>query len=119
PAGMPVEPTRLGKHGTLQAWLVDLFGAAFITHRLDTATSGLIAVARTRETQAQLNASFAAHTVTRRYLAIVSPPPPPSPAEIRIDVALDGRAAITHAAVAARAPSAAALVVRLETGRTR
>ncbi len=119
PAGMPVEPTRLGKHGTLQASLADRFGAAFITHRLDTATSGLIVVARTRDAQAQLNASFAAHAVTRRYLAIVSPAPPPSADEIRIDVPLDGRAAVTHAAVAARSPSAAALFVRLETGRTR
>ena len=25
PAGMPVEPTRLGKHGTLQAWLLRAF----------------------------------------------------------------------------------------------
>jgi 23S rRNA pseudouridine1911/1915/1917 synthase len=121
PAGMPVEPTRLGKHGTLQEWLSEHFGGAFITHRLDTATSGLIAVARTREAQAQLNALFAAHEVTRRYLAVVSPPPPEADpaAELRIDVPLDGRAAITHAAVAARSPSAAALVVRLETGRTR
>ncbi len=119
PAGMPVEPTRLGKHGTLHEWLTDRFGAAFVTHRLDTATSGLIAVARTREAQAQLNALFAAHAVTRRYLAIVSPPPAAEPAEMRIDIPLDGRAAVTHAAVAARSPSAAALLVRLETGRSR
>ncbi len=122
PAGMPVEATRLGKYGTLHAWLVDELGAAFVTHRLDTATSGLIVVARTREAQAELNALFAAHAVTRRYLAIVSPPPPSSSdpaAELRIDVPLDGRTAVTHAAVAARAPTAAALLVRLETGRTR
>jgi 23S rRNA pseudouridine1911/1915/1917 synthase len=117
PAGMPVEPTRLGKHGTLHAWLTDRFGAAFVTHRLDTATSGLIAVARTRDAQAQLNAQFAAHAVTRRYLAIVAPPPTLD--ELRIDVPLDGRAAVTHAIVAARAPAAAAVLVRLETGRTR
>ena len=49
PAGMPVEPTRLGKHGTLHEWLTERFGAAFVTHRLDTATRGLIAVARTRD----------------------------------------------------------------------
>ena len=95
------------------------FGAAFVTHRLDTATSGLIAVARTREAQAQLNALFAAHAVTRRYLAIVSPPPAAADREMRIDVPLDGRAAVTYAAVAARSPAAAALLVRLETGRTR
>ena len=36
-----------------------------------------------------------------------------------MDGPLDGRAAITHATVATRASVAAALVVRLETGRTR
>ena len=116
---MPVEATRLGKHGTLHEWLVGRHGAAFVTHRLDTATSGLIAVARDRAAQTALNGLFAAHAITRRYLAVVSPPPAPALATLRLDAPLDGRPAVTHAVVVARAPTAAALVVRLETGRTR
>jgi len=117
PAGMPVEPTRAGSHGTLQEWMAREHGPAFITHRLDTPTSGLIVVARNRQAQAALNALFAAHAIRRRYLAVVMPAPPWE--TLTMDGALDGRAAVTHAAVAARAPLAAALVVRLETGRTR
>jgi 23S rRNA pseudouridine1911/1915/1917 synthase len=119
PAGMPVEATRLGKHGTLHEWLVARAGAAFVTHRLDTPTSGLIVVARDRKTQAGLNALFAAHAVTRRYLAVVEPPPAPLGAELRFDGPLDGKTAVTHAKVVARSDAAAALVVQLETGRTR
>jgi len=121
PAGMPVEATRLGKHGTLHEWLVARAGAAFVTHRLDTPTSGLIVVARDRKTQAGLNALFAAHAITRRYLAVVEPAPAGAEigAALRFDAALDGKTAVTHAAVVARSETAAALVVRLETGRTR
>ena len=121
PAGMPVEATRLGKHGTLHEWLVARAGAAFVTHRLDTPTSGLIVVARDRKTQAGLNALFAAHAITRRYLAVVEPAPAGAElgAALRFDAPLDGKTAVTHAAVVARSETAAALVVRLETGRTR
>jgi 23S rRNA pseudouridine1911/1915/1917 synthase len=119
PAGMPVEATRSGSHGTLHEWLTRTLGPAFITHRLDTPTSGLIVVARDAPAQAALNRSFAAHTIRRRYLAVVTPAPPWQ--QQTLDAPLDGRAAVTHVAVAARASddAAAVLVVRLETGRSR
>ena len=117
PAGMPVEPTRLGSQGTLVEWIIRVRGPAYITHRLDTATSGLIVVARDGEAQAALNEAFAAHTIARRYLAVVTPAPPWS--QLTMDAPMDGRAAVTHAAVAVRSAAAALLVVRLETGRTR
>jgi 23S rRNA pseudouridine1911/1915/1917 synthase len=117
PAGMPIDSTRGGSEGTLSAWLSQLHGPAFVTHRLDVATSGLVAVARNREAQADLNRLFAAHAIGRRYLAVVSPAPPWTRATL--DAPLDDRTAVTHAAVLARSPAAAALVVDLETGRTR
>jgi 23S rRNA pseudouridine1911/1915/1917 synthase len=117
PAGMPVEATRGGKHGTLAEWLARRHGAAFVTHRLDAATSGLIVVARDAHTQAELNRLFAAHIIRRRYLAVVTPAPPGD--RLTLDAPLDGRAALTHATVAARSALAAVLVVRLETGRSR
>ncbi|HET6148981.1 MAG TPA: RluA family pseudouridine synthase [Polyangia bacterium] len=117
PAGMPVEPTRAGSRGTLQEWLAHHHGPAYVTHRLDTPTSGLIVVARDRRAQAGLNQLFGAHAIGRRYLAVVTPAPPWE--RLTMNGPLDGRAAVTHAAVAARAAAAAALVVRLETGRTR
>jgi 23S rRNA pseudouridine1911/1915/1917 synthase len=117
PAGMPVEPTRAGSKGTLVAWLRRQHGPAFVTHRLDAATSGLIVVARDRHAQAELNRLFAAHTVGRRYLAVVAPAP--AWMQMTFDGPLDGRTALTHATVVARSASAAALVVELATGRTR
>ena len=117
PVGMPIEPTRAGSEGTLSAWLSRTHGPAFVTHRLDAATSGLVVVARDRQAQAGLNRLFAAHAIGRRYLAVVSPAPPW--ARVTLDAPLDDRTAVTHALVVARAPAAAALVVDLETGRTR
>jgi 23S rRNA pseudouridine1911/1915/1917 synthase len=108
PAGMPVEPTRAGSEGTLADWLLQTHGQPFVTHRLDAATSGLIVVARNRRTQVDLNRCFAAHSVGRRYLAVVAPCP-----------AFDGRPAVTHATVVVRSELAALLVVELETGRPR
>lgn len=117
PAGMPVEPTRSGSEGTLSDWLRRTRATPFVTHRLDAATSGLIVVARDRETQAKLNEAFATHAIGRRYLAVVSPCPP---WETRtMEAPLDGRPAVTHARVVARSPVAAALEIDLETGRTR
>ncbi|MES1172391.1 MAG: RluA family pseudouridine synthase [Bacteroidota bacterium] len=117
PAGMPVEPTRSGSAGTLAEWLRHAHGIPFVTHRLDAATSGLIVVARNRDAQADLNRLFAAHAIERRYLTVVSPAP--EWATSTFNTPLDGRPAATHATVLARCPVAAALAVRLETGRTR
>lgn len=118
PAGMPVEPTRAGSLGTLTEWLKkQARGPSFITHRLDAATSGLLVVARDRDTQVALNQLFATRTVGRRYLAVVSPAPAWNATTLSDD--LDGRPAISRASVVARSAQAAALIVDLETGRTR
>jgi len=116
PAGMPVEPTRGGSRGTLVEWLRQRHGAAFITHRLDVATSGLLVVARDKAALAKLNALFAAHAIHRAYLAVVSPAP--AWERVTLDQPLDGKRAVTHARVVARAPTAALLRITLATGRT-
>jgi len=116
PAGMPVEPTRSGSLGTLTEWLKHQ-GPAFVTHRLDAATSGLLVVARDRDTQVALNALFARHAIGRRYLAVVAPPPPWEATTLSDE--LDGRPALSRVAVTARTVRAAAVIVDLETGRTR
>jgi len=117
PAGMPVEPTRAGTAGTLVDWLRRRGTRAFVAHRLDAATSGLLAVARHPDALTELNRLFAAHVVERRYLALVAPPPPWS--EATLDAPLDGRPAVTRATVIARSAAGAALELVLETGRTR
>jgi 23S rRNA pseudouridine1911/1915/1917 synthase len=128
PAGMPVEATRAGKVGTLVDVLHRRSGRPpFVTHRLDAATSGLLVVARQEAIQAELNRLFAEHAIARRYLAVVALHTANDSAQdalwaagkVTIDRPLDGKAAVTHVALAARSACAAALVVDLETGRTR
>lgn len=118
PAGMPVEPTRSGVSGTVSGWLEKgIPGGGLITHRLDAATSGLLVVARHQKAQAVLNRMFGSHEIRRYYVGVVSPPPAWSLKTV--EMPLDGRPAVTHARVLSRSPRAAALVLELETGRTR
>ena len=129
PAGMPVEPTRAGKLGTLSEVVRTRFGeVGLVTHRLDAATSGLLVVARQPRVQVELNALFAEHAIARRYLAMVSVDPDASresaeglwrSGALTIDRPLDGKRAVTHVTLLARSDTAAALLVDLDTGRTR
>jgi 23S rRNA pseudouridine1911/1915/1917 synthase len=82
PAGVPAHPMRPGEGGTL----VDALSVDFpeiadageepreagLVHRLDTGTSGLLAVARNVETWRRLRAAFSAGEVARAYVAVVA-----------------------------------------------
>lgn len=101
-----------------------------VVHRLDKETSGLLVFARTVAAERGLGKQFHAHTVCRRYLAIV----PGAPAPQRIashlvrdrgdgrrgstDLAVGGKDAITHIEVIEKLPGYTLLACRLETGRT-
>jgi 23S rRNA pseudouridine1911/1915/1917 synthase len=101
-----------------------------VVQRLDKETSGLIVFARSVTAERELGRQFRAHTVTRRYLAVV----PGSVAAQRIATRLvrdrgDGRRgstaapdagkeAITHVEVVERLTGYTLLSCRLETGRT-
>lgn len=82
PAGMPCHPLVPGEGGTV----VDALSASFpeiehaspeapreagLVHRLDTGTSGCLAIARSAATWRQLRAAFAADDVEKRYQALV------------------------------------------------
>ncbi len=81
PAGMVVHPAPGAETGTLVNALLAHCGESLtgiggarrpgIVHRIDKDTSGLLVVAKTEAAHAGLAAQFAAHTVERRYLAIV------------------------------------------------
>jgi len=99
-------------------------------HRLDRDTSGLVVFARTVEAERHLGRQFRAHTIERRYLAIVRGRAKPG----RIDSRLvrdrgDGRRgstgepgagkhAVTHVAVVEDLGDFTLVECRLETGRT-
>lgn len=106
-----------------------------IVHRLDKETSGLVVFARSVTAERGLGKQFAAHTVIRRYLALV--PGQVKPQKITsllvrdrgdgrrgsVSAARDVqgqkvRQAITHVEVAEILPSHTLVHCRLETGRT-
>jgi 23S rRNA pseudouridine1911/1915/1917 synthase len=101
-----------------------------VVQRLDKDTSGLVVFARTVTAERGLGKQFHAHTVIRRYLALVPGFVPPQ----RIDLRLvrdrgdgrrgvtknpdDGKEAATFVDVAERLAGYTLLSCRLETGRT-
>jgi 23S rRNA pseudouridine1911/1915/1917 synthase len=142
PAGLVVHPGAGNPDGTLVNGLLARFPEIAdvgepdrpgIVHRLDAGSSGLLVVARTAAAAAALNAQFAAHTASRRYVAlvwghlaaahgIIDAPIGRDPADpTRMAVVADGRPARTEYEVVdvLRSPAALALLsCRLETGRT-
>ena len=81
PAGMPVQPLSCRETGTLMNAVVSHYPEcreigdsplmAGALHRIDADTSGLVLVARTADSFANLRAQFAAQTVKKTYLALV------------------------------------------------
>jgi 23S rRNA pseudouridine1911/1915/1917 synthase len=103
-----------------------------VVHRLDKETSGLVVFARTVAAERGLGRQFHAHTVTRRYLALVAGELSDQRVESRLirdrgdgrrgstqsDDPTEGKLAVTHLEVAERLPGYTLLACRLETGRT-
>jgi len=101
-----------------------------VVQRLDKETSGLVVFARTVLAERGLGKQFHAHTVTRRYLAIVPGYLPPQRIATRLvrdrgdgrrgSTTLPGvgKDAITHVDVVEPLPGYTLLSCRLETGRT-
>jgi 23S rRNA pseudouridine1911/1915/1917 synthase len=98
-------------------------------HRLDRDTSGLVVLARTAEAERHLGQQFRAHTIERRYVALVRGTPVPT----RIESFLvrdrgdgrrgsgptdEGQRAVTHVSVRETWPGYGLVECRLETGRT-
>ncbi|HLW64959.1 MAG TPA: RluA family pseudouridine synthase [Gemmataceae bacterium] len=99
-------------------------------HRLDRDTSGLVVFARTKESERDLGQQFRAHTIKRKYLAIVRGKA--KPARIESHIARDrgdgrrgsttnpeeGQRAVTHVRVIEELDDYTLVECELETGRT-
>lgn len=144
PAGLVVHPAAGNLSGTLvnallhhcRGKLSGIGGVARpgIVHRIDKDTSGLLVVAKTDAAHEGLAAQFAAHSVHRRYIAVVAghPSPPEGTIDARIgrsdadrkkmtvlpNNSSRGKSAITRYKVVHRLESSAQIECRLETGRT-
>ena len=142
PAGLVVHPAAGNLDGTLvnallhhcRGRLSGIGGVARpgIVHRIDKDTSGLIVVAKTDVAHEGLARQFAAHSIDRRYLAIVAGVPKASRGTIDAPLARSttnrkkiaiveggrGKRAVTHWKRLTALKDAALIECRLETGRT-
>ena len=100
-----------------------------IVQRLDKETSGLVVFARTARAERELGRQFKAHTVIRRYIAIVNGTARPQTFSSWLvrdrgdgrrgsGPEAGGKHAVTHVDVLERLPRQTVLVCQLETGRT-
>lgn len=142
PAGLVVHPAAGNLDGTLVNALLHhcagklsgIGGVARpgIVHRIDKDTSGLLVIAKTDVAHEGLAKQFAAHSIDRRYLAIVSGIPKSSKGTIEAALARSatnrkkitivegqrGKRAVTHWKRLDALEGAALVECRLETGRT-
>jgi 23S rRNA pseudouridine1911/1915/1917 synthase len=142
PAGLVVHPAAGHADGTLvnallhhcAGQLSGIGGVARpgIVHRIDKDTSGLLVVAKTDAAHLGLAAQFAAHTINRRYVAIVQGRPSPADGTVRGNIGRSdhdrkkmalvgegrGKHAVTHFTTEERLRGATRVECRLETGRT-
>ncbi|QNN66499.1 RluA family pseudouridine synthase [Sphingomonas lutea] len=142
PAGLVVHPAAGNRDGTLVNALLHHCGGSLsgiggvarpgIVHRIDKDTSGLLVVAKTDVAHEGLARQFAAHSIDRRYLAIVNGVPRAKDGTIdaplarssadrkKIAIVADGRGkrAVTHWTRLSLLRNAALVECRLETGRT-
>jgi 23S rRNA pseudouridine1911/1915/1917 synthase len=141
PAGLVVHPAAGNRDGTLVNALLHHCGGSLsgiggvarpgIVHRIDKDTSGLLVVAKHDKAHEGLARQFAAHSIDRRYLAIVSGVPRQSEGIVdaplarsaqnrkKIAIVKEGRGkrAVTHWKRLELLNDAALVECRLETGR--
>ncbi|PZO89306.1 MAG: RluA family pseudouridine synthase, partial [Sphingomonas sanxanigenens] len=142
PAGLVVHPAAGNLDGTLVNALLHhcagrlsgIGGVARpgIVHRIDKDTSGLLVVAKTDRAHEGLAKQFAAHSIDRRYSAIVAGIPNPASGTVDAPLARSphdrkkvaivgegrGKRAVTHYRLIKPLREAAMVECRLETGRT-
>src|SRR6476619_3451540 len=142
PAGLVVHPAAGNFDGTLVNALLHHCGGSLsgiggvarpgIVHRIDKDTSGLLVIAKTDVAHVGLAKQFAAHSIDRRYLAIVSGTPRTAGGKIDASLARSsanrkkiaivegarGKRAVTRWKLLEVLKDAALVECRLETGRT-
>ena len=142
PAGLVVHPAAGNPDGTLVNALLHHCGGSLsgiggvarpgIVHRIDKDTSGLLVVAKSDVAHEGLAKQFAAHSIDRRYLAIVSGVPRANEGSVDAPLARSatnrkkiaivegsrGKRAVTHWKRLELLRDAALVECALETGRT-
>jgi len=118
PSGLRSQGSRWGDHCTVSRLAGQrLDRPAFIVHRLDRAATGLIVVAHGRGHAEALSRQFRERRVGKRYRVQVHGEFPGDRLPLRLDVALDGKPAVSEFRLVDVADGQSVLDVRIETGR--
>lgn len=140
PRGMVVHPAAGNRRGTLVNAVLGHAGGLSgiggvvrpgIVHRLDKDTSGVMVVAKTDAAHLGLAAQFKAHTIDRRYLALIRGRLPAAAGRVEGNIGRHprhrqrmavvergGKPAVTHWRTLAELAGYTLIEARLETGRT-
>jgi tRNA pseudouridine32 synthase/23S rRNA pseudouridine746 synthase len=117
PYGVYSQGSKWGDHCTINRWVAQqLDRPAFIVHRLDRATTGLMIIAHSKSAAAAFSAIFRHRKITKHYRAIVQGHVGDS---VTLDSDIDSRSAISHLRPLAfdSVKNRSALEVHIETGR--
>ena len=119
PSGMFSQGSKWGDHCSITRWVETRLQPqrpAFLVHRLDRATTGLMIIAHAKRTATYLSKLFHEREVDKTYRAIVHGR---FPERLTLTADIDSRSAISHAERVDYEPASdrSTLVVRIETGR--
>ena len=122
PYGLRSQGSKWGDHCTVARWAernLQPERPAFTVHRLDRAANGLILVGHSKKTAAALSELFRERKVEKRYRALVTGDFSSHPNPIRVEQAIDDKAAVSEFSLQDVRDNGEKSVVdvRIETGR--
>jgi tRNA pseudouridine32 synthase/23S rRNA pseudouridine746 synthase len=122
PYGMYSQGSKWGDRFTIYRWAeqhLQPSRPAYLVHRLDRATSGLIIIAHDKKTASRFAQMFKQHAITKRYRAIVVRNPADKAMPFGINQPLDDKAATTLILQADFNPDSntTSLLIEIQTGR--
>jgi tRNA pseudouridine32 synthase/23S rRNA pseudouridine746 synthase len=122
PYGLRSQGSKWGDHCTVQRWAerhLQPERPAFTVHRIDRAANGLILVAHTKSVAATLSKLFREREVEKRYRALVLGDFSQQPKPLRVEQAIDDKAAFSEFLFECVDTEAGRSLVdvRIETGR--
>ena len=130
PSGLLSIPGRAEDY-SVATWAQDRWPGAMLVHRLDMWTSGLIVVAKTKETYLPLQEQFVKHTIQKRYIAVLDGLPAEQKGRITLPLLCDplnrprqvvdyqhGKSAVTEYECIAAANGYTLVALYPHTGRT-
>ena len=115
PAGMATQPMRERSQRSLEELLRVKYREIYIVHRIDTQTSGVIVIARTRAAAARLSELFASREIRKTYLAVIEGS---IDRELTIESPIGGKDAHTTVRPLKHLGDATLIAAEIRTGRT-